>query len=153
MTTNEMMHTGIKLLESGQLENGLKLITQAINLEPSDPEKRQVRAIFYTNIGNYEEAISDFKHCISLKNDQYEYHYNLANVYFDMKMYGIALVYYTSALKLNQNDSDIFTNRGMCYISNSQPEMAVEDFQTALSINPNDHIARQYLDHLLSFNK
>ena len=148
MTTTEMMHAGIKLVETGNFNEGLNLISQAIMIDPDDPEKRQVRGIFYNSAGYYQEAISDFNECILIRDDQFEYHYNLANVYYDMKMFGIALVYYTSAIKLNENDSDIYTNRGMCHLQNNDKEHALNDFKKALSINPGDEIAKQYLTYI-----
>lgn len=149
MIANDLMDKGIKLFQLGNFEDGIDFITKAIELEPNDPEKRQIRAIFYVNVGKCQEAILEYKVCIFLRDTQYEYYYNLANVYYDTNQYGIAIDYYSSAIKLNQNDSAILTNRGICYLKNNDQEQALNDFKKALSINPDDEIAKQNMTNLL----
>lgn len=150
MAPNQILQNGINLVESGNLEEGMKLINQAISLEPSDPEKIHVRAQINSALGKHQEAISDYKKCIYLKNDVFQYHYNLANVYFDTRQFAHAVDYYTSAVQINPNDSDIYSNRGTCYIQISQRKLAYADFKKALSMNPDDQPAKRGLDILLA---
>ena len=150
MTPNQIIQNGIRLAESGNLDEGMKLINQAISLEPSDPEKIHVRAQIHAAVGKHQEAISDYKKCIFLKDDVFQYHYNLANVYFDTRQFAQAVDYYTSAIKINPNDSDIYSNRGTCYIQISQRKLAYNDFKKALSMNPNDEPAKRGLNILLT---
>jgi tetratricopeptide (TPR) repeat protein len=139
-------------VESGNLDSGMKLINEAISLNPNDPEKIHVRAQVNSAIGKYQEAISDYKKCIFLKSDVFQFHYNLANVYFDMRHFPQAIDYYTSAIKINPHDSDIYSNRGTCYIQISERKLAYADYKKALAINPNDQAAKRGLDILLSID-
>jgi tetratricopeptide (TPR) repeat protein len=150
MTPNETIQNGIRLVESGNIEEGMKLINKAISLDPSDPEKLHVRAQIHSAIGKHQEAIADYKKCIFLNDDIFQYHYNLANVYFDTRQFAQAVDYYSAAIRLNPTDSDIYSNRGTCYIQISQPKLAYDDFKKALSMNPNDQPAKRGLNILLS---
>lgn len=142
MDGDQIIRKGIQLVESGEVDKGLLLINQAITLEPNDPEKIHLRAQIYSALNKYQEAISDYKKAISLKNDMFQYHYNLGNVYYDMKQNQLAIDYYTSAQHLNSYDNDIYSNRGQCYMRISLPIMAYYDFIRAIEINPNDKNAK-----------
>jgi tetratricopeptide (TPR) repeat protein len=152
MTPNEMIQKGVQFAESGNLEEGMKLIDKAISLDPSDPEKIHVRAQIRLAIGEYQGAIADFKKCIYLKDDVFQFHYNLANAYLDTKQPALAVDYYTNAIRINPHDSDIYSNRGNAFVQISQKNLAYSDYKTALSLNPNDQVAKRGLNILLSID-
>jgi tetratricopeptide (TPR) repeat protein len=54
------------------------------------------------------------------------------------------LVDYTKAIEINPNDADAFDKRGYCYSLTDQWQKAIDDYQAALAIKPNepDTVAR-----------
>lgn len=145
MNSTEIIKQGIALVEAGKLDAGMLLINQSISIDPKDPEKIHVRAQIHSAIRKYDEAISDYKKAIFLKADVYQYHYNLANVYFDLKQFEKAIEYYSSAINLNPNDADIYSNRGTCYLQTQQPILAYKDYKKTVVLNPTDPSANNGL--------
>lgn len=150
MNSTEIIKQGIKLVEAGKLEAGMLLINQSISLDPNDPEKIHVRAQIHSAIRKYDEAISDYKRAIFLRGDVYQYHYNLANVYFDLRQFEKAIEYYSSAININPNDADIYSNRGTCYMQLRQPILAFNDYKKTVELNPTDTTANNGLRILTS---
>ena len=54
------------------------------------------------------------------------------------------MVDYTKAIEINPNDADAFDKRGYCYSLIDQWQKAIDDYQAALTIKPNepDTVAR-----------
>ena len=50
--------------------------------------------------------------------------------------YQLAITNFTSALKIEPNNTDAYNGRGTAYSFNSQPDLAIQDFNKALSIDP-----------------
>ena len=139
--SNNLMERAIQLINSGEINNGMALVSKSIIMDPTDPEKIHFRGEIYLNRGNPDLAINDFLLAITLNNNVYQYHYNLGCAYLDLKQYKNALTSFCNAAEINLYDSDIFTNRGLCYSHLGFPLMAIIDFKRALEMNPNDHIA------------
>ena len=150
MTAHEIMVQGISNVNSGDLDSGMKLINQAISLDPTDPEKLHARGQIYSALKKPIEAIADYKKAIQLNDRIFQYHYNLGNVHFDYRQFQEAVDCYTKAIELNPNDSDIYSNRGMCLIQVSKRKDAYNDFKKALQMNPHDLPAKNGLNILLS---
>jgi tetratricopeptide (TPR) repeat protein len=136
MKGEEKIKKGIFLVENGKIDEGLSLINQAIAEDPKDPEKIHLRAQIFESSRKYNQAIIDYKKAIFLKNDVYQYHYNLGNVYLDTANYELAVEYYSNAQKLNPYDFDIYFNRGLCYIKLYFLPLAYYDFTRALEMDP-----------------
>jgi tetratricopeptide (TPR) repeat protein len=145
---NNLIERGIRLINSGQSEIGMEMINKAILLDPDDPEKFHFRGELFLNSGKPRLAIIDFLKAINLNNNVYQYHYNLGCAYIDLKQYENALSSFYNASEINLYDSEIFTNRGICYSHLGYPLMAVLDLNRALEINPNDHIASRLIGML-----
>jgi tetratricopeptide (TPR) repeat protein len=68
----------------------------------------------------------------------------------DKKRVKEALVYANRAIALKPDDPDFLDTRGIVYLINAQPALAVEDLQKAVAINPSSptkhfHLAQAYL--------
>jgi tetratricopeptide (TPR) repeat protein len=59
--------------------------------------------------GEYKKALKIYKN-IEKKFYNYEIYYNIGNIYFKLKDYPMAKVYYMRAYKIKQNDSDLKHN-------------------------------------------
>ena len=65
--------------------------TQAIQLDPANPQLRVELGGVYYSLGNFDQAIKSFESSIQLKSDWANSYYNLAAAYREKKMYPEAL--------------------------------------------------------------
>lgn len=151
--SNNVMNEVIELLNSGNVVRGMALLNQMILLDPTDAEKVHFRGEMYLKLGNPELASIDFLKAINLSNNVFQYHYNLGCAYIDIKQYENALNSFNNAAEINLYDSDIYTNRGLCYTHLGYPIMAIFDFKRALEINPNNNMAVKLVSLVNNFSK
>ncbi len=150
MTIKEKMELGVQKINSGDLSGGMRLVNEAISLNPNDPEWLHFRGQVYAAQKKAVEAITDYKKAIALDRNVYQYHYNLGNIYMDFRQFQDAVDSFTEAANVNPNDVDIYANRGMCLIQLSKRKEAYNDFTRTLKVDPTNHVAKVGLDILLS---
>lgn len=68
-------------------------------------------ATAYANIGDYENAISYYQHCIKFRPNSHQLFFNLARCQEELKHYDQALINYDTALKLNPQSDLIWIKR------------------------------------------
>jgi tetratricopeptide (TPR) repeat protein len=141
MSAKEIMQQGVETVNNGDIEGGLDLVNEAIEMDPYDPEKYHFRGLVNAHLKKYFEAIVDYKKAISLNPNIFQYHYNLGNVYMDCKQYPMAIECYTNSSNINPNDLDIIANRGMCFLKNSQHSEAKSDFEHVLKTDTYNRVA------------
>ncbi len=93
--------------------------------------------------GDYEKALDIYKK-IENKIKDYKLYYNIGNIYFKLKNYPLAKVYYLRAYKIKQNDSDLKHNlkvielhlKDKIKLPESDPFTKIlENFKNSMSIN------------------
>jgi tetratricopeptide (TPR) repeat protein len=141
MNAKEIMQQGVEKVNNGDIEGGLKMVSEAISLDPLDPEKHHFKGLVNAHLKNLVEAIVDYKKAISLNSNVFQYHYNLGNVYMDCKQYPQAIECYTNSSRINPTDLEIIANRGMCYLKNSQLTEAKSDFEHVLKTDTFNRVA------------
>lgn len=150
MTIQQTMELGVHKINTGDVDGGMKLVNQAISLDPNDPEKLHFRGQVYAHLKKPVEAITDYKKAISLNPNVYQYHYNMGNVYMDFRQFQDAVDCFTEAANVNPHDVDIYANRGMCLIQLSRRKDAYNDFKRTLNVDPSNHVAKTGMNILLS---
>ncbi|MEJ2367190.1 MAG: tetratricopeptide repeat protein [Acidobacteriota bacterium] len=60
----------------------------------------------------------------------------LGNIYYDMGDYAKAIPWYEDALKINNQDTDVMVDLGVCYRQEKNPEKALALFKKALTLDP-----------------
>lgn len=85
----------------------IQTYTQAIALDPTNPNLRIALGGVYYALGKYDDAIASFKLAVLAKNDLANAHYNLAIAYREKKDYDNAITEMNNVLALvNKNSQD-----------------------------------------------
>lgn len=148
----ELKNKGLASYRMGQLDKAVNLLSQAINLQPADPEAVYMRGMAYARMGNLHSAIQDFECMYAMPTpsrlNKRDACYNLGKAYDELNQWDEALLWYNRVTELDPNFDKVYANRGGVHLKVgnaksdlSEFELAVADLTTALSFNPNDAVA------------
>lgn len=87
----------------------IQTYTQAIALDPTNPNLRIALGGVYYALGKYDDAITAFKLAVLAKNDLANAHYNLAIAYREKKDYDNAITEMNTVLSIVSKDSQDYT--------------------------------------------
>lgn len=174
---------GLSYDKSGNSEKALLNYNLSIALKPDFPEGLFNRAILYYRTGHFEKAIADFNYLLELPDSETqmiyfrgvkfgeddkdtgfdqmltmstrktEIHRFLAQCYTKLDQADSAIFHYTVALRLSPDQDNLFVNRGMVYMDFGMTDSARDDFQHALTINPQNSLASYNLTVLEGKNE
>ncbi|MBS1993002.1 MAG: tetratricopeptide repeat protein [Cyanobacteria bacterium SZAS LIN-3] len=117
--------------ERKQLRQALECATEAIKYSPDKIEKSEsyrVRGKLYLEINEPTKAIIDFNQSIALEPEQSNAFKHRGNAYMSMKLYQKAIDDYTTGLKTDKTDRDIFlTLRAQAYEKIGRKDLAAAD--------------------------
>ena len=90
------------------------------------------------NIDELKAELETIKSSVELseKNTNAISLFNQGNQALSEKKYEDAIKYYTEAIKINSNDSDVYNNRGNAYSGLKDYKEAIKDYDKAIKINP-----------------
>lgn len=89
------------------------------------------------NKKQYENAINLYKKAITEKENEAASHYNTAVCFIKLKNFEKAIINLHSALSFKK-ESSYFFNLGYCYAMINEKNKALNHFNIAWSLNPND---------------
>jgi len=84
----------------------------------------------------FEEAIDAYNFSLTCDNDIAAAHFNMANAYFELKNYDMALHHYFEAFNMDKEDFQALTSIGDCYAVQKWYEESLEYYYKAIEKNP-----------------
>lgn len=143
---------GIEYLSVYNDELAEDFIKKAIEMQPQDPYPLNEMGVIYYRSNNFKKASSYFNQVLSLieesqLDDSWEPTvFNLAHCYRRLGKYTDAIKYYTLCLKLIPNNGSSYSALGLTYHLYGNLDMALQCYQQALSITPDDQFTSDMLD-------
>ena len=123
------------LMVLGMVSEALADLNKAIEVEPNCAKYHILLGQLYLQTGHKKKATRAFDTAIVQEpTDAHTYHQR-ANVFLSMKRYRRAIRDFSHAIEL-EPVSLMLEQRGQAYLQNGQPELALEDFEAALALNP-----------------
>lgn len=112
-------------------------------------KEAQCRAEIDTILGYcfLQDAVEAYLDAIKIYPNPNVY-YNLANLYKDFEKYEDAIQYYKCSIEL-EADNEAYCNMGVCYYNLEDDIHALECFQKAVRLNPNDSISYRNMGNAL----
>ncbi len=111
----------------------------------NSPRSHNNMGDIYSNEGNPEGAIREFKKAIELKANYADAYHNLANVYYQLGDLKNAVHFYQQAISFNPKLFESHYNLGIIYLNMGEFALAKPELEKALQIRPEDENARQAL--------
>lgn len=116
-------------------DNAIADLTKYIELEPNDATGYNNRGWDYCLKGEYDRGLEDIEKAMELDDEEHYIYHSRGYAYSGKKEYDKAIADFTVSLRLKRTD-EAFTDRGKAYIETGDYAAAVEDFESALEINP-----------------
>jgi tetratricopeptide (TPR) repeat protein len=118
----------------------------ALGLDPDNPEALRGLGILYASQGAVEQAINQYRLAISRNPNDAIAHANLGIAYKKANQDKLAAEHLSRARSLNPGIAEAFLDHGKMYLSMGfQVEMAIEQFEKALAVDPDLAEAHNYL--------
>jgi tetratricopeptide (TPR) repeat protein len=126
-------------LENGKAEDALVDFDRSLRIAPTAGGFND-RGYTKLALGNYQAAIADFDYAIKLDSTFTTAYRNRAKARVRGGELQVALADYDAAIK-NSEDAETLTERGLLYIQLKKYNRAINDFDNALQLKPNDKTA------------
>ena len=120
-----------------KVDESIKLIRHALNLEPSFPEAFTDLGIVLKKRGKLRAAIRSYKISLKLQPNSPEAQYNLGNALHIEGRLDAAIRSYRIALQLKPNSPDIHKNLGNALKDLGDINAAINSYNIALQLKPN----------------
>lgn len=132
---------GYNLVLKEKPEEGLDLLIPLVKKYGSWWNLLFFIGLAYRMLGEYSIAETYFENVLKLEEEQKDALNELGLCKLCRGKYVEAAEMFTDLLNIQPGTCEIFCNRAVAYMYNNQPDRAKEDIQTALKINPEDHVA------------
>lgn len=136
-------------LAAAEPERAEQLLTRAVELNPQDPETLFQQGLFYTDQQNHAKAIAAYNKAAELNPGHPNIYYNLGYIYAKTRDYAKAEQMFEQTVRLSPPflDEALF-NLAMVQRRLGKRQLAVKNLKLALEANPDNRMAREYLDRI-----
>jgi Tfp pilus assembly protein PilF len=114
----------------------LKLLSEAIKLDPNNSSAYFQRASLLADAGQPTLAMADFSKAIELSPKDAKLRHTRGFFLMTQKDLDSAIADFTAAIELDPKYSMAFNNRGMAWLAQGNRERAKADFESALKLDP-----------------
>lgn len=118
--------------------NGLAkaYIKNALRIQPKSIEALYAYAMICQENAAYNEAIETYHKMLAIQSFREPY-FNLGFIHHQyLKVFEVAIDYYTKAIEIEPTYIDAYYNRALCYEQQEEFEKAEKDLRFVLSLNP-----------------
>jgi tetratricopeptide (TPR) repeat protein len=121
----------------------------ALTLRPESVEALYNKAIFCQNNGLYDQALATYDKILAIKNEFEIVHHNKGYIFLVyLNQPETAIDHFNAALQINPKYVSAYHNRGLAHEELKAYSKAREDYQKALSIDPQFDLSAEALDNL-----
>jgi tetratricopeptide (TPR) repeat protein len=116
----------------GENDRAVKLLTEAIRINPRNPKYYNNRGVAYKRLGLPAPALEDYTEALRLNPDSADAYNNRGVVYLAMGKPKKAVTDFNKALKIGGHKGRLYTNRGLAYLRAGDTDRAIEDLRRAI---------------------
>ena len=137
-----------ELIKIGREESGIDKIKNYLKTNSSVWNAWFLLGWAYRRIGKYEKGKDALLTCITLNEENVDSYNELAICLLELGEYSECRKKLTTALRLDGENIKIISNFGILALKENNNEEAIGFFRTVLEIEPDDQIAKKYLEFL-----
>lgn len=117
-------------------QEAIEAYRAALRIAPDEHRVYVNLGVIYDELGMYAEAIEAGKAAIRINPDDAKAYYNLGLTYSHLGRYPEAIDAARRAIELRPDNADAYQVLGWAYLGNNNREMAVEQYQTLTTLDP-----------------
>lgn len=143
---------GVIHAQNGRHERAIASFSEALTLDPHDPEIYIDRAAALLELGDVAAALADCEQALEIDPLDVEAHRQRGRVYLRRGDYDCAIGDFTAVLERDRRDADAYYQRGLAWASSGQFQQAVADYGQAIRYAPDKaeyYAARSHALHQL----
>lgn len=126
---------GYAQLMTQQFMDALENLDMAIHARKFFPEAYFARGLVLYALENYKKAVKNMEESIRMGLSDPQVFYSLGKAYVANDQLKDAVFSYSHTIKVDPQHAAAYKDRAYCYIDFEQYDLALEDFETALSLN------------------
>lgn len=131
---------GLCYCRLGQPAKGVEFFTRSIMVLPDDPSAYNNRGAAFRDLNDPAKAVADFSVAIKLDPSYPNAWANRGLCYYQLKDFPKALADYTQSITLEPSEQR-YHLRALVHAEMHQPDEAVADLSSALTLNPRDALS------------
>lgn len=149
LSANEMIfNESYELINIGREESGIEKIKHYIKTNSDVWNAWFLLGWAYRRIGEYQKGKDALITCIALNEENVDSYNELAICLLELGEYSECRKKLITALRLDGDNIKIISNFGILALKEDNNEEAIGFFRTVLEIEPDDQIAKKYLEFL-----
>jgi tetratricopeptide (TPR) repeat protein len=138
--------------EIGEFESALADFKEILDQNPDHQSALLSRGDLFFRMGRFELAIGDWTQYLSLvsEGEKHLAYAKIGGAYLALKMFDEAAGFYDEVIALQEDVPDYFTQKGIALSRVGENTQAIEAFERALSLDPNNSQAQAGLATVLT---
>jgi hypothetical protein len=148
---DELFTFAVVCLNDGRHELAENVTSRAIELDPSDAELYQYRAVARIKLGKYAAALEDCDQALRLDDSDMDAYRTRGAAYVGLQQYELAKDDLDRVLQVNRTDAEAFCVRGSALVGLNQFQRGLADLSASIALNPLS--AEAYYYRGLAFRK
>ncbi len=150
LSANDMMfNESYELIKIGREESGIEKIKSYLTTNSTVWNAWFLLGWAYRRIGDYQKGKGALLECLTLNEENVDTYNELAICLLELGEYRECRKKLTTALRLDGDNIKIISNFGILALKEKNIDEAVGFFKTVLEIEPDDQIAKKYLEFLI----
>jgi tetratricopeptide (TPR) repeat protein len=147
-----VVERALEYLEDEDYDNAVVEYDRLLEEDPDNLYLLRDRAAVNLARGGYYDAIQDYDHLLSIKDEpDADLYYNRGCAHLAAGRLEDAISDFTKSISLNETWSLAFNNRGVSYARLAQYQKAIEDFTSAIELEAGNKLA--YRNRALAYKK
>ncbi len=144
----EAIERALRDHQAGHLDSAEADYRDILKRDPSHADALHLLGVLLGQRGRHDEAVATIRQAIALRDTDWAFHSNLANVLQEQGRFDDAAREYRRAIELAPGQVDLYVNLGTALQAARKAEEAAECYRSALRINPHHAIAYYDLANL-----
>ena len=142
----------LTLSKQGDILEAKKLFKKSLKLEPENPNTLYNFGVLLYDNKEVNDAMELFDKVPLISSDFVQAMFAKGRIFLENNQFEKARVCYDRILESDSENSDAFAHRGLSYVMNGKMKEGLDDFNTALNIDPTNYVASENLKRIQNNN-